>query len=326
MEIEETSLCNCEKLCIFAIEFKDPMTAHNNIAKSHSSDAFSSKSSDGNPWSDTYFCARYNRKTTFPFTGKEKDEETGFSYFGARYYDCDLSGLFLSVDPMSDKYPSISPYAYCAWNSVKLVDPEGLMIEDYFSKEGKYLGTDNAKTDNVRIIDEEQWHKLSENGVINHSIGQENSESFSYVHAAMNQESQLNVYQHYKPTKCKLYSTSSKKNPGNFGMVTKTRKGIIMIGVFLEDNYKGIAVSDHANEITNMFAHEGQHVKDHKNKAFVFDYEYERSALMTQFNHSSWSKCRPEFRHGVTDYARKVSMLPSFIIDFWDPYVANPFK
>ena len=60
-----------------------------------------------------------------PFTGKERDRETGFSYFGARYYDSDLSGLFLSVDPMADKYPNLSPYAYCAWNPVKLVDPDG---------------------------------------------------------------------------------------------------------------------------------------------------------------------------------------------------------
>ena len=59
------------------------------------------------------------------FTGKEKDSETGFYYFGARYYDPTLSGLFLSVDPMSDKYPSLSPYAYCAWNPLKLVDPNG---------------------------------------------------------------------------------------------------------------------------------------------------------------------------------------------------------
>ena len=58
-------------------------------------------------------------------TGKEKDSETGYYAFGARYYDCDLSGLFLSVDPMSDKYPSLSPYSYCAWNPVKLVDPDG---------------------------------------------------------------------------------------------------------------------------------------------------------------------------------------------------------
>ena len=60
--------------------------------------------------------------------------ETGFSYFGARYYDSDLSGLFLSVDPMADKYPNISPYAYCAWNPVKLVDPYGKEVEDPPSK------------------------------------------------------------------------------------------------------------------------------------------------------------------------------------------------
>ena len=39
--------------------------------------------------------------------------ETGFSYFGARYYDSDLMTGWLSVDPMADKYPSLSPYAYC---------------------------------------------------------------------------------------------------------------------------------------------------------------------------------------------------------------------
>ena len=59
------------------------------------------------------------------FTGKERDSETGFSYFGARYYDSDLMTGWLSVDPLADKYPGLSPYAYCAWNPVKLVDPDG---------------------------------------------------------------------------------------------------------------------------------------------------------------------------------------------------------
>ena len=58
-------------------------------------------------------------------TGKEKDVETGYGYFGARYMDHELMTMWLSVDPMVDKYPSISPYAYCAWNPVKLVDPDG---------------------------------------------------------------------------------------------------------------------------------------------------------------------------------------------------------
>ena len=59
------------------------------------------------------------------FTGKERDEETGYGYFGARYMDHELMTMWLSVDPLSDKYPGISPYAYCAWNPVKLVDPDG---------------------------------------------------------------------------------------------------------------------------------------------------------------------------------------------------------
>ena len=66
-----------------------------------------------------------NHKKRFTFTGKERDEETGYSYFGARYYDSGLPNIVLAVDPMSDKYPNISPYAYCAWNPVKLVDPDG---------------------------------------------------------------------------------------------------------------------------------------------------------------------------------------------------------
>ena len=61
----------------------------------------------------------------FTFTGKERDSETGLSYFGARYYDSDILTGWLSVDPMADKYPNISPYAYCNWNPVKLKDQDG---------------------------------------------------------------------------------------------------------------------------------------------------------------------------------------------------------
>ena len=65
-----------------------------------------------------------NWNAPYTFSGKEKDVETGYGYFGARYYDSGLS-IWLSVDPMSDKYPSMSPYNYCANNPVILVDPDG---------------------------------------------------------------------------------------------------------------------------------------------------------------------------------------------------------
>ena len=63
----------------------------------------------------------------YSFSSKERDTETGLSYFGSRYYSSDLS-IWLSVDPMSDKYASLSPYNYCADNPVKLTDPDGRWI------------------------------------------------------------------------------------------------------------------------------------------------------------------------------------------------------
>ena len=86
-------------------------------------------------------------------SGKEKDSETGYYYFGARYYNPDLS-LWLSVDPMSDKYPSLSPYNYCAWNPLKIVDPDGNEIGDYYDRSGKYLGWDGQFDNKVYIIDD----------------------------------------------------------------------------------------------------------------------------------------------------------------------------
>ena len=77
------------------------------------------------------------------FTGKERDSETGFSYFGARYYDSDLMTGWLSVDPLADKYPSLSPYAYCANNPVRLVDPDGRVVSPIYDTDGNFLGTDD---------------------------------------------------------------------------------------------------------------------------------------------------------------------------------------
>ena len=72
---------------------------------------------------------KYNAETPQKYpqssTGKERDSETGFSYFGARYYDSDLMTGWLSVDPLADKYPSLSPYAYCALNPIRVIDPNG---------------------------------------------------------------------------------------------------------------------------------------------------------------------------------------------------------
>ena len=71
------------------------------------------------------FTAHRSQAALHTFSAKEKDSETGLSYFGARYYSSDLS-IWLSVDPMSGKYPSTTPYAYCRNNPIILFDPNGM--------------------------------------------------------------------------------------------------------------------------------------------------------------------------------------------------------
>lgn len=73
---------------------------------------------------------------THSFSAKERDAETGLSYFGSRYYSSDLS-VWLSVDPMSGKYPSTSPYAYCRNNPIVLVDPNGNKDKPFDAKKDK---------------------------------------------------------------------------------------------------------------------------------------------------------------------------------------------
>ena len=63
----------------------------------------------------------------FKFTGKERDWETGYDYFGARFY-WSADGIFTTVDPLADKYPNVTPYLYCNGNPIMLIDPTGEWI------------------------------------------------------------------------------------------------------------------------------------------------------------------------------------------------------
>ena len=76
----------------------------------------------GEDWVDVHNNPNYLSR--YKYNGKEKDPESGLHYYGARYYDSDIS-QWLSIDPMADKYPSLSPYNYCADNPVNIIDPDG---------------------------------------------------------------------------------------------------------------------------------------------------------------------------------------------------------
>ncbi|MDQ1097185.1 RHS repeat-associated core domain-containing protein [Chryseobacterium camelliae] len=60
----------------------------------------------------------------YKFNAKELDSETALYYYGARYYNPRLS-IWYGVDPLAEKYPSWSPYAYTFNNPIIFTDPDG---------------------------------------------------------------------------------------------------------------------------------------------------------------------------------------------------------
>src|SRR5574343_1345532 len=85
----------------------------------------------------------------YKFNGKELDEETGFYYYGARYYNPKFS-IWLSVDPLAEKFPSHSPYSFCFNNPLRFIDPEGKAPSDI-------IGLFNKSTGQLTIIDKDHY-------------------------------------------------------------------------------------------------------------------------------------------------------------------------
>jgi len=85
----------------------------------------------------------------YRYTGKEKDEESGLYYHGARYYACWL-GRWTATDPM-ELVDGLNLYMYCRGNPVCFKDPTGCSTTFYQGRNGNWrLLTDN-KVENLCI-------------------------------------------------------------------------------------------------------------------------------------------------------------------------------
>jgi RHS repeat-associated protein len=97
---------------------------------------------DYDPWG--YMIREFNNleddNTRYRFTGKERDWESGYDYFGARYYMPRI-GQWGQTDPLFEKRISWSPYNYVIRNPLIHIDIQGLFDDYYvFNENGVYQG------------------------------------------------------------------------------------------------------------------------------------------------------------------------------------------
>ncbi len=122
-----------------------------------------------------------------PFlTLKERDNETGLDYFGARYYGS-TQGRFTSADPLRASGKPYAPqswnrYSYCLNNPLGLIDPTGMIwvyqdlgngqiqlgwfngTEEQFRKQFAHSGWQLYSGPSVVHMHKGGWYRLENNG------------------------------------------------------------------------------------------------------------------------------------------------------------------
>ena len=75
----------------------------------------------------------------YKYNGKELDRMIGldYYYYSARTYD-PVTTRFTTMDPLSEKDYSISPYVFCMNNPVRNIDPFGMDVYRYDDKTGAF--------------------------------------------------------------------------------------------------------------------------------------------------------------------------------------------
>ena len=181
------------------------------------------------------------------------DCETELNYYGARYYNPDIN-IWLSIDPLSDKYPSMSPYMYCAGNPVIFIDPDGRRIDHFFNRQGQFVGS-TPTGNKIMITSASNMNDVNSNN-------SESLSSFLYnsnVSQDVRSSAAKNILNHYSGT---VGVT------GNVGLGVHKNKYVPAYynpqsnQVSFNPLYSNYSLFDNIYNVISLLQHEGLHQTD----------------------------------------------------------------
>jgi RHS repeat-associated protein len=122
------------------------------------------------PYGEALFEEHSNtRDMPYLFNSKERDEETGLYYYGARYLDTETA-VWYGVDPLVMEYPDYSPYIYCFNNPINFIDPNGMLPSTFINPNGDIMETRDDGDRNIYLVhDPDNWDRTKK-GL--HVVGQ----------------------------------------------------------------------------------------------------------------------------------------------------------
>ena len=106
----------------------------------------------GTPYTDTTTLQNASLQP-YKYNGKELDRMHGLNTYdyGARQYN-PVTARWDRMDPLCEKYYSISPYAYCGGNPVNRIDPDGRFWGDYLTGKGEFIGSDGIDDGKLYVL------------------------------------------------------------------------------------------------------------------------------------------------------------------------------